>query len=539
MLRLSLLSALLSAASVLQAQTSVTTSRISNMMRSHVIPNAAGCAVGVSTPTDTVAYGFGLADLEHEVPISSNTIFEAGSVSKQVTAAAIVLLALDGKLSLEDDVRKYVPELPDYGSTIRLRHLVNHTSGLRDWGAISSLAGWPRGTRVYNNRMVVDIASKQRELNYLPGMHYSYTNTGYNLLAVIVARVSGKSFSDFTRERIFTPLGMVNSSWRDDYTRIVKGRANAYSQVNGEWHLDMPFENAHGNGAMLTTVADLIRFTRNLETGEVGGAAFVSEMHKQARLLSGRTIPYAGGLFVANWKGLREVNHSGATAGYRAFLTRIPDRKIAVAVLCNSPRHNPTTIARQLLDSFANPPAVASSVTRSVDSLTVSRLLGRYSNMRAGQATQLVWRSGRIVVGNGPPMSPDGNGNYVAANGDTFVPDKTAESNRRLGFYVLNANDSVRFEPVDVMRPDTQRYADYAGTYNSDEVEGVITVVVEGASLRIRDRYGIVRPTVSLYRDAFAAGGTVLQFVRDNEGRVTALNARADRAWKVRFNKQQ
>ena len=176
-----------------------------------------------------LAKGYGMADLEHDVPITPDTIFEAGSVSKQFTAAAVLLLARDGKLSLDDPVRKYIPELPDYGAPLTIRHMLNHTSGLRDWGSVAGIAGWPRTTRVHTHAHVLDIVSPPAARSTSRRARWSYSNTGFNLAAIIVSRVSGMPFADFTRERLFQPLGMTHTSWRDDYTRIVKGRAMAYN----------------------------------------------------------------------------------------------------------------------------------------------------------------------------------------------------------------------------------------------------------------------------------------------------------------------
>ena len=173
---------------------------------------------------------YGMADLEHDVRNTPDTIFEAGSVSKQFTAMAVQLLAGDGKLSLDDPVRKYIPELPDYGKPLTIRHMLSHTSGLRDWGSVESIAGWPRTTREYTHAHVLEIVSRQKSLNFDPGTKWSYSNTGFNLAAIIVSRVSGMPFAEFSKQRIFAPLGMTHTSWRDDHTRIVKGRAIAYSR---------------------------------------------------------------------------------------------------------------------------------------------------------------------------------------------------------------------------------------------------------------------------------------------------------------------
>ena len=312
-----------------------------------------GCSVGIDRagqPRYTRA--FGEADLEYDIPNKPQTIFEAGSISKQFTAAATVLLALDGKLNLADDVRKYVPELPAYERPVTIRHLLNHTSGLRDWGEIAALAGWPRETRVHTHDDVLDILHHQRALNYPPGDKYSYTNSGYNLLAIIVSRVSGQPFATFSRERIFKPLGLTSTQWRDDFRRIVKGRAQAYSRTSGQWELEMPFENVHGNGGLLTTVSDLLTWTAMLEHPTPQWKPLVDSLHVRGRLTNGDTITYALGLVVSDYRGVPRVEHSGATAGYRAELLRFPGKGLAVAVLCNAANANPVLYASQLVDSL-------------------------------------------------------------------------------------------------------------------------------------------------------------------------------------------
>jgi CubicO group peptidase (beta-lactamase class C family) len=321
-----------------------------------------GCAVAIGNGGRVVAQrAWGQANLEYGVPNTPATIFEAGSVAKQFTAAAVVLLALDGALSLDDDVRRYVPELPDYGWTITIRHLLNHTSGLRDWGSVAGISGWDRGERVHTHEHVLDIVSRQRALNYEPGREYSYTNTGYNLQAIIVERVSGMSFADFSRLHLFEPLGLRDTQWRDDFRRIVPNRATAYAERGGEFVLAMPFEHVHGNGGLLTTVADLVAWDENLETGRVGGDAFVRLMHEQGVLNDGTQISYAAGLQIGERNGMRQVSHTGATGGYRAFLGRYPDRQLAVAMLCNVATANPSTLGGAVVDVLMPAPAAVAT----------------------------------------------------------------------------------------------------------------------------------------------------------------------------------
>lgn len=323
-----------------------------------------GCAVGVAQGGKSVLEkAYGMADLEHDVPNKADTIFEAGSVSKQFTAAAVLLLAREGKLSLDDPVRKYVPELPDYGSPLLIRHMLNHMSGLRDWGSIESIAGWPRTTRVYTHAHVLDILSRQKALNFTPGTRYSYSNSGYNLAAVIVSRVSGTPFAEFSRARLFNPLGMTRTSWRDDFTRIVKDRAIAYQAGAGGYSQEMPFENVHGNAGLLTTVGDLLRWNENFESPMVGDAEFVRRQQEPGKFNDGKAGSYALGLMVGQHKGVREVGHSGSTAGYRAHLVRYPDQRVSVAVLCNVSSGTATPYAHAVADLYLAGAIQASAAT--------------------------------------------------------------------------------------------------------------------------------------------------------------------------------
>lgn len=246
--------------------------RIDSVFAPYDAVDVPGCALALSRH-DTLVFdhAWGIADLEHSVPITPETIFEAGSVSKQFTAAAILRLVQQGKLSLHDDIQKYATEVPIYESPITIRHLIHHTSGLRDWSALVSIAGAPRGTRVYTHAYVLDVIHKQRSLNFPVGTQYLYSNSNYSLLAIIAERVSGKTLAEYTKAEFFDPLGMRHTSWRDDYQRVVQGRAQAYGGSDKSWRLQMPFENTYGHASLLTTVGDLLKWNANLATRQVGG----------------------------------------------------------------------------------------------------------------------------------------------------------------------------------------------------------------------------------------------------------------------------
>jgi len=327
-------------------------------------PDTPGCAVGVAAGgAALVLRAYGSADLEHDVPIREDTVFEAGSVSKQFTAASILLLVQQGKLALTDDVHRYLPELPHYGAPVTIDELLSHTSGLRDWGEVEALAGWPRTSRNYTPADVLAITVRQKSLNYPPGTAYSYTNTGFNLLAFIVERISGQTLARFSQEHLFTPLEMMHTSWRDDFRRIVKGRAVAYQALPaGGYQQQMPFEDTYGHGGLLTTVGDLLKWNEALTRGALG-APLSAALAQPATLNDGKPIGYGRGLFVGSWRGTPELAHSGATAAYRAWLGRYPQERLSIALLCNSTDADTTALAHAVADLYlpAHPPAAGAA----------------------------------------------------------------------------------------------------------------------------------------------------------------------------------
>ena len=501
-----------------------------------------GCAVAVSHEGKQIlARAYGMADLEHGVPNTPETVFEPGSVAKQFTAASTILLALDGAISLDDVVRKYIPELPDYGEPVTIRHLLHHTSGLRDWGSVAGIEGWRRTTRVHTHTHMLDIASRQKSLNYPPGEYYSYTNTGYNLQAVLAERVSGMSFARFTKTRLFEPLGMTRTEWRDDFTRIVKDRAVAYRRTeDGDFHMLMPFENVHGNGGLLTTVGDLLRWTRNLETGKLGGPAFLEEIHRQGVLNSGRQIAYAAGLIIGEYRGVPEVQHSGGTAGYGGFLTRFPDQGIGVAVMCNVAGAGPGGLAHEVADLYLGDAltemdASADASTIEMDPARLEAFAGGYRDTRTGGLVTLVVSEGSLRMGNAI-LSPVGGTTFRAANGTVLEFEGTpGAGSRPAAIMRAPARADVRLEPVSAFNPTPADLMDYAGTFRSDEAEATYTIVIEDGALVVKDRYGAGASLSPAYADVFNGERGTYIFRRDATGRVTELSLSQGRVWDMRF----
>jgi CubicO group peptidase (beta-lactamase class C family) len=496
--------------------------------KAYVAP-APGCAAAVSLNGETVfEKAFGLADMEFNVSNTPQTIFESGSVAKQFTAAALVLLQQDGKLSLDDPVRKYIPELPDYGAPLKIRHLLNHTSGIRDWGTVMGLTGAGRGDRVISQDLAFDVITHQRGLDFTPGAEYSYSNSGYNLAAIIVERVSKQKFSTFLEERLFKPLGMKNSSLRNDYQRIVPGRSQAYArQGNGLWRLNMPFMNVYGNGGMLTTVGDWIKWNAMLDAKSLG-ALLVEALETQGVLNDGRKIAYALGLTVDKYKGLKDVSHGGSTAGYQTFLARYPDNKVSVAVMCNGTAPGSGEIAAAITDEIFGPyPESARTEPVKVSDDELKKLVGIWRSEKTHFPARFVvengvarWRGGRLV--------PMGGGQFTA--GDNQLKFTFDRDGRPVSAETVDSDGEVRrFVPEQEWTPTPDELASFKGDWFSEEAGATFTFAIEANKAVIKQRPAAILPLQPLYKDHFLAQGSVVWFTRDKDGKVEALHVGASR----------
>ena len=496
--------------------------------RAYVAP-APGCAAAVSVNGETVfEKAFGLADLEHNVPNTSQTIFESGSVAKQFTAAAIVLLQQDGKLSLDDPVRKYIPELPDYGAPLTIRHLLNHTSGLRDWGAVLGLTGAGRGERVISQDLALDVIAHQRALDFTPGSEYSYSNSGYNLAAIIVERVSKQKFPAFVEERLFKPIGMKNSSWRDDYQRLVPGRAQAYSrQGNGPWRLNMPFMNVYGNGGMLTTVGDWMKWNAMLDSNSLG-APLVNALETRGVLNDGRKIAYALGLTVDTYKGMKDVSHGGSTAGYQTFLARYPDHKVSVGVMCNGTAPSAGGIAAGITDEIFGPfPEAPRTEPAKVSEDDLKKFVGVWRNEKTHFPARFVFESG-VSRWSGARLVPMGGGQFaLGGNQLKFAFDKDGKP---VSAETVDSDGEVRrFAPEKEWTPTPEDLASFKGEWFTEEAGATITFAVEGGKAFIKQRPATSLPLQPLYKDHFGLLGYVIWFTRDKNGKVNGMHVGASR----------
>ena len=316
-------------------------------------PDSPGCALGIYKDGQIVyKRGYGIANLNDDVPITPATVFHVASMSKQFTAASILLLAQQGKLSLDDDVHKYIPELPNFGEPITLRHLLHHTSGIRDQWSLLGLAGWRYSQDLITDDDVMSVLVRQQALNFKPGDKYMYSNSGFTLLAIIVKRVSGMSFREFTTANIFQPLGMTHTHFRDDHEEVIKHDALGYEQDGKDkpFRMDLTNFDTAGATSLHTTVEDLQLWDENFYHPRVGGPALIQQMLERGKLNSGEQQDYASGLVIGTYKGLPIVDHAGADAGYRSDMIRFPEQHFSVAVLCNFADTDPSSLAHQVAD---------------------------------------------------------------------------------------------------------------------------------------------------------------------------------------------
>ena len=495
-----------------------------------------GCVVGARRAGQVVIRSYGLADMEHRIPNDSLTVFEAGSVSKQVTAAVVLLLAQSGRISLDDDVRRWIPELSKELPRFTIRELLTHETGLRDWGDIIELTGWPRGTREYAMRDMISLIARQRAPNFPAGTEYSYSNSNYLLAAEIVARAVGESFDAYSQRVLFKPLGMVHTRWRDQFRTVVAKRAAAWTpDDSGHWQLDMPFEDLVGAGGLLTTVPDMLRWNANFDAPVVGGPNFAREMERAGVLRSGRTTSYTLGLELDSLGGERTVSHAGATAGYRAFAGRVPARAADVALLCNAGSLNTESMGPSLLALVGGLPVPAAESRPELGAAAAdfarTRLAGMYRSRRTRQPVQVRSFVDGVSVNTWVGYRARG-AEFVSLDGRRTLSFEGPATKPAARYRVATIDgDMVVYDRVEAWSPSRAELMALAGRYDSDDAESSWRLFVRNDSLRVEVRRGVEYPLVPRYRDAFAVSdqGWLVTFRRDARGRVTGLDVGSSR----------
>jgi CubicO group peptidase (beta-lactamase class C family) len=507
-----------------------------------------GCAAAVAKDGKLIySRGYGMANLDHNVPITTQTPFHVASVSKQFTAGSIILLAQDGKLSLDDDVRQYLPEVPDFGTKITLRQMIHHTSGLRDQWDLLELAGWRYSKDRISDDDVLRLVARQRKLNFEPGSQYMYSNMGYTLLALVVKKVSGQSLREFTTERIFKPLGMNNSHFRDDHAEIVTGFANGYDRAGDSFKTNVTNFDTTGATSLITTPEDLLLWDENFYTGKVGGKAFIDQMLQRATLNSGETITYASALAHGEYRGAATVSHGGSDAGYRSTVRRYPQQHLGLAITCNIGEARPDELANQLSDVLLaaelkpkeQPPKEFKPSLKSVRAKS-----GVYLNRVSGRVLRLVEKDGKLQrvddSGSVQPLFALGENRFSSGPTSPFAFDFSGTGDQRVITSKSGDEKPGTFQVVPAFTPSAAELNEYLGVFASEELDARYRVQLTDGKLHVAT---LTRNPVQLLpvtKDVFInddLGGVT--FVRDSGGRISGLSVTSSRARNNEFAKLQ
>ncbi|HEX7706869.1 MAG TPA: serine hydrolase domain-containing protein [Thermoanaerobaculia bacterium] len=497
-----------------------------------------GCTVAVSHEGKLVARrAYGAADLERTVPLNPDSVFDIGSLQKQFVAAAVLLLVDDGRLALSDDVRKYMPELPDYGHTITVDHLLTHTSGLRDW---TGLLMFTEGS-VEALSMIL----RQRGLNSVPGEEFSYSNSGYVLAKEIVARVSGTTFAEFSRKRLFEALGMKSTFYSSDTREVIRNRALGYDRKAGSWKLDMLLDKDRGGGAVFSTSSDLLLWNDALTSKRLG--ALVSmKLEEPAVLNNGKRLTYGRGLFLDAGTDTKVLWHSGSAAGYKALLARFPEDELSIAILCNSgDGTDRIAFARRIVDLYTgrNREDSKSDRPEAIAIPDLNNRTGLFFNEANDEPLRLIADAGRIRVAGGPALQPvnedrfrNPTGQLSFRSGDEFELHFRSQNEIELKSMDGNTERYRRARPhvhtVEEMKVLT-------GRYESDELKAVIDVasIKDGLSIRLNDAPDKVLELRAVERDAFQRGMMIVRFRRDAAGKVKGFDYSNPLLRNIRFTR--
>ena len=517
-------------------------------------PTSPGCDLSIMKDGQVVyARGYGMADLEHDVKISPASVFHVASVSKQFTAAAVLMLADEGRLSLDDEVRKHVPQLPDFGVPITIRHLLHHTSGLRDQWDLLGIAGWRYSLDLITDGDVMAVLSRQKNLNFAPGSKHLYSNTGFTLLAQIVKNVSGQSFRTFTRDRIFVPLGMTHTHFRDNHAEIVKDIAYGYRRTGDGFELSIPNFDTVGATSLLTTAEDLARWDENFYSHSLGGAALAAQLEEPGQLNDGTKLNYAGGLEINRYRGLRVVEHSGGDAGYRAHLARFPDQHFSVVLLCNLAETAPAVLVRRIADIYLGDALAVPGANRrpALAEQPVEEQLGKwvglYTEREEGDRVFVVTSSNGKLQGN---ISMFGKASAMEAVGtDRFrypinprteaaFEEGKAGGPPEVTTYLdgKKAHHYVRVPPYSPTDTELQRFA---GIYRAEEVDMPYEVIVKGPQLAVRSLKSRDVTLMPVTADLFDGGGMRVRFTRNAEGAVSGALLSTFRVYNMRFERSR
>jgi CubicO group peptidase (beta-lactamase class C family) len=501
-----------------------------------------GCSLGVVRDGEFVyRKAYGLANLELGVPLSPQSVFYMGSVSKQFTAASVVLAAEQGYLSLDDDVRKYVPELPDYGHVITLRQMIHQTSGFRDFYTLLGLSGHDAAD--FNSpEDIFKIVVRQRGLNNVPGDEWIYSNTNYFLLGIVVQRATKKSLAEFAAENIFKPLGMSHTLFYDDHTLVVPGRVAAYDVgphdgFRVDWSTTF---SVVGAGGLMSSVDDLLLWDRSFYANRLGKGTLVQELQTPGVLNDGNKISYAMGLVLGKYRGLPMVEHGGALFGYRTEILRFPEQKFSVICLCNIASAVPENHARKVADIYLagklKPEASALKRLGNESFPDPATFAGKYLDPRthlmytftASNGNLMAW--GAVLIRINANQFYDLQSDVIAFDSSQGVMHAKLDIGQETYFSGSKVEELHLGEPV---------LASYTGRFRSTELDTAYSLSEDKGTLTLRNGDKPPQKLAPIAKDEFDAGDFGrLVFEHDSGGRVPGFRVFTQAARGIAFKKE-
>ena len=496
--------------------------------------NSPGCALAILKDGKIIyKRGYGMSNMEYNIAITPTSIFHIASISKQFTAAAIVRLSLEGKLSLDDDIRKYIPEVPDFGHKITFNNLIHHTSGIRDQWTLQRLAGW-RNDDLITEKDILDMLAKQKALNFLPGEEYMYCNTGFTLAAIAVKRITGVSLRDYADSVFFKPLGMTNTHFHSDHAEITPNRTSAYSKDDkGVWKISIPVFDNYGATSLFTTVEDLAKWDENFYTKKVGGDAFINLMQETGLLNNKTPQTYAAGLVVSNYKGYKTVGHNGADAGYRSTIIRFPDEHFSVVIFANLASINPNLLSYKVADLFLKDKSIAKPAFKT-DNKIVKGWAGDYFDMITQSLLKLSYNSEKLSIGT-TTLIASSNNTFDVPNSSSYFTFTGDSLNAQLEVFTEGAG-RITYKKVNKMVLPAAELEEYKGDFYSSELDTKYNVSIKDFSLQIKIPRNEEMKLSPLSKDVFTSNFTI-RFQRNKKNKIEGFYLSAGRVRNLYFEK--
>jgi len=506
-------------------------------------PESPGCALGIIEDGRFIyKKGYGLANLEYDIPVSSTTVFRTGSVSKQFTVMSVMLAASEGKLSLDDDIRKHIPEMPTYEKTVTIRNLIHHTSGIRDYLVLMMLAG-KRDEDYYTNEEVMEKLAALENLNFTPGDEYLYSNAGFWLLSQIVERATGKTLREWADAKLFEPLGMANTHYHDDPRMIVKNRASGYRpKEDGGFKIDMTPLEMVGDGGVFTTIDDLLKWDRNFDDMRVGGESVMKEMLKLEKFNDGALQNYAGGLVITRHRGLKTVQHGGAFVGFRAGMMRFPEEKLSAYCLCNLSDINPMELIGKAAEIYLEGKLQSEDVaTASLPEESLRKRAGIYWSPRLASFATLRFEDGKLeyLTGETPHgLLPRNETEFVLMRGPSridigFLDDQGSPDKFRIRSEGQRPFDYERVKPV---IPSAAELKAYEGSFYCRELDATYRIHLgEEGKLNFKVEHFPDQNLAPVFQDGFRWDYGSVVFERTTAGVIEGFRLSAGRARNFQF----